>query len=366
MHLPRLVTGAGAVLLIAGLAAPAANASDDDSPPLYVYHNGQRVPTMIIPPKVDAPPRRVELIQFGPAPAQPPPDQQQEDPDAMQPPFPEAEQGWAHLGEVEDDPLYQYYLERVERDRPYFGPLQDDGLGFRSAISLYAGYPVSMLHGYSPGWSYYDTNGGFVRSGDRLTYPAQVLQDMWDVERQERARRFNVEDMNRRAAKVLASHERALSLGLAQLRGGEYSRAVITLKMAAELNQGDPAARIHLGQALLARGQYDEAADAVRRALELQPKLAYAPLDLPSYYGTPEAFDAHVDALLAWLRANRARAEVYFLLGYLEFQREDHAEAYRAFRMARRGLQRDSLTESFLKITRPQRMNTARDTDMRR
>jgi tetratricopeptide (TPR) repeat protein len=185
----------------------------------------------------------------------------------------------------------------------------------------------------------------------------QATEDAYRARRyitqREQGRHFNARDMAQREARVLANHERTVAAGLEQLRAGEYRQALIALTMAAELNHGDPACRIHLAQARMALGHYDEAGASLRRALQLQPKLRFMSLGLPSYYFEEAEFDRHVDQLAAWLKANRATAETYFLLGYMEFQRGNFDTAHAAFRVAQRGLRDDALTASYLELTKP-------------
>lgn len=173
------------------------------------------------------------------------------------------------------------------------------------------------------------------------------------IERDYQYHRFNVNDMNRRKARVLSQQEKALRLGLGRLRDGEYARAVVALSLAAELDHGDPACRIHLAQARLALGHYDEAGKVLRRALQLQPKLVYADLHLERYYPTEATLDALADRLSEQVRQGGATAEVLFLHGYLEFQRGRFDVAHAAFRRVSELLPKDSLTSTYLDITRP-------------
>ncbi len=177
------------------------------------------------------------------------------------------------------------------------------------------------------------------------------------VERDYQYHRFNVNDMNRRKARVLSQQEKALRLGLERLRDGEYARAVIALSLAAELDQGDPACRIHLAQARLALGHYDEAGKVLRRALQLQPKLVYADLHLERYYPTEATLDALAERLSRQVRQGGATAETLFLHGYLEFQRGRFDTAHAAFRRVSELLPKDLLTRTYLGITRPAENN---------
>jgi len=137
------------------------------------------------------------------------------------------------------------------------------------------------------------------------------------------------------------------------LGDGEIERAIVALTLAAKLNQADPACRIHLAQARLAQGHYLEAALALRRGLQLQPKLVYADLHLAQCYRDENALNEYTDKLVAWVRENEARPEVYFLLGFLEFQRGDFDAAHAAFERVSKAMPNDDLTGEYLGITKP-------------
>jgi len=310
---------AAALGWLAVTMVPGGSALDDDSEPLFVIHNGRRVPTVIIPPARSRP-------------AVPPGGALEVVPPALALEAPVADPDEPDVAELPSDEVDHSRTDRPRR---------------RYAIGYYAGYPVSVpLAGrYGGYYPYLPPDYG------------RVLEDVYRAQRRitelERQRRFNVRDMRQRKARVLASHEKALSLGLEHLKRGDYAQAVVALQMAADLNHGDPACRIHLAQARLAQGHYEEAGQVLRRALQLQPKLAYVSLDLPSYCRSPDEFDRQVDGLAQWVKDHRAGPETHFLLGYMEFQRERLDRAYAAFQAAARGLPKDSLTATYLTITKP-------------
>ena len=159
--------------------------------------------------------------------------------------------------------------------------------------------------------------------------------------------------MEVRKAHLLTKHEQAVMAGVRLLKQGDYKRAVVALTLAAKLNHGDPACRIHLAQARLARRQYREAGLAVRRGLQLQPKLVYADLHLDRYYEEEGELDRYAAALDTWIRESGAPPEVHFLLGYLEFQRGRFDAAHVAFKRVSNSLPDDRLTRSLLDITKP-------------
>ena len=166
----------------------------------------------------------------------------------------------------------------------------------------------------------------------------------WDRHRRE---------MEVRKAHLLTKHEQAMMAGVRLLKQGDYKRAVVALTLAAKLNHGDPACRIHLAQARLARGHYREAGLALRRALQLQPQLVYTDLHLDTYFQNENQLDQCTDGLDEWVRENDAPSEVHFLLGYLRFQRGDFETAHAAFERVRKVLPDDDLTRNYLEITKP-------------
>lgn len=211
--------------------------------------------------------------------------------------------------------------------------------GYPRGYPLY--WPHARYYGYDP-----------YRIHDSLI---DVYRARRYIEQKERERRRNRRDMARREQRLLDRHEQALAAGLEQLKAGDAARATVAFTLAAKLNQGDPACRIHLAQARLAQGHYREATLALRRALELQPKLIYTDLHLQKYYQAEDALDTYTDTLSQWLRENRARPEVCFLLGFFEFQRGDFAAAHAAFDRARAATPDDDLTREYLEVTKPAR-----------
>ncbi|MBU0641529.1 MAG: tetratricopeptide repeat protein [Planctomycetes bacterium] len=323
MRCTTLGSRLGVIIAVAGLLT-VAHASDDDQRPLYVIKDGKRVPTIVIPPPPGDAPRVEHAVQQRAT-------AQQLPASAAQQPVPERDDAST------TDESQRPYLNRA----PYSVSGQR-----RYAPGHYAGYPITFVHRYE----FHHWYGPGASPWEREE--AHFARRAYD--REEARRRFNLDDMNRRRERLLSTQERALRLGVSQMRAGDYVRALITLTMAAELDNGDPSCRIHLAQARLARGHYEEAGKVLRRALQLQPKLVYVPLHLQACYPDATTFDAHVDALAAHLQQNRASVDAYFLLGFLEFQRGNYDESYAAFRRVARVWPEDDLTQAYLKVTKPQ------------
>ncbi len=148
--------------------------------------------------------------------------------------------------------------------------------------------------------------------------------------------------------------EQAVFDGLAAMRAGDYRQALLDFTLASDLNQGDPVSRLHLALVQLALGHDAEAARALRRALDLQPKLVPMRLGLEQYYAHPEDMERHTERLEDRIDSRPAvPADWYVLLGFLNFQLGHDNEAYRAFRQAARGLPRDDRVRTYLTLTKP-------------
>ncbi len=187
--------------------------------------------------------------------------------------------------------------------------------------------------------------------------PNRALLDAYRAGRREarriEAQRYNQDDMQRRAQRALTRHEQALSEGLEWLREGDALRAARQFELAAQLNQGDPACRIHLAQARLALGHFDESATALRRAFELQPRLIYLDLHWENDFESPEALDRCTEQLVEHMRRNPTSADVHLLRGYLEVQRGRLAAAQAAFSRVAQVMPEDDVTRAFLSISKP-------------
>ncbi|MFO0839496.1 MAG: tetratricopeptide repeat protein [Phycisphaerae bacterium] len=198
-------------------------------------------------------------------------------------------------------------------------------------------------------YSGYDS-GGFFDSYHRQLDRAYVEGRL--DERDDERITYNQNDMAARAQRVLSAHDRAQHAGLERLRRGDYAQAVVALTLASELDQGDPACRIHLAQARLAMGHYAEAGAALRRALQLQPALAYMNLNWASEYPAGElaTFSTAIGPAAAKASAD---TETRFLFAYLRFHEGKLTEAYPVFSRLAGELPNDPTIQAYLKISKP-------------
>jgi tetratricopeptide (TPR) repeat protein len=317
----RFVRFLAAAAILGGTSLSSALAVADDDPG-YVIIDGKRVATRIVPPRETQPDPAARQAQNEQTPSAPEPKS-----------APQRSPGLSRKYYA-DSPRWRVREYSVGGAATYRRP-------------GYADDPhVILPHGYYGG-------------ADPWGIQSAVDQAYWagrDDERYYTARLDSEVDTAQRTERLLAGHDRALDTAIEQLRAGDYSHAVAALTMAAKLDHGDPACRIHLAQARLALGHYDEAAKVLRRALQLQPKLAYVDLRLDKYYPPGTTMGSLGDVLATWAAANEHSAEVSFLQGYIEYQRGRLDAAYTAFEQASEGLPGDDLTRDYLSLTKPARV----------
>lgn len=85
-----------------------------------------------------------------------------------------------------------------------------------------------------------------------------------------------------------------LTLGDRSFRDGRYSDAVHFYAKAVEYAPAEGVLRLILSDALFATGDYHYAAQELRRALELDPRLLDSIVDKHGFYGDPGAFDVQL------------------------------------------------------------------------
>ncbi|MBP7933663.1 MAG: tetratricopeptide repeat protein [Phycisphaerae bacterium] len=131
-----------------------------------------------------------------------------------------------------------------------------------------------------------------------------------------------------RAESVAAHASLNVSSGLQFFRKGDFRRAADAYQLAAELDQGDPAARLCAGHALFALGRYREAGRFIRRAFELQPRIAYLAYDIRGDYSDGADFDDHLQALRKALEVSPRDPDRLFMLGYVLYYSNQRAQSY--------------------------------------
>jgi hypothetical protein len=194
-----------------------------------------------------------------------------------------------------------------------------------------------------PGWRYYDDgryDGYYGGEGFDEGY--------WEGRRD--GRRYA--EWERRNELGRRSYTDAMSDGLLAFRNGDYSAAALNFIRAAKVNQGDPASRIHAAHAMVALGRYAEALPALRRAFQLQPKLAYLGLDIRRDYGPRADFDTHLNAVANAAREAAEDPALWLLLGYYQFYSGHAGDALVSLTKSDELAPGDFMTEALLDAAR--------------
>lgn len=178
------------------------------------------------------------------------------------------------------------------------------------------------------GYGIYDDDGSSYRAFGPYGYDYQD----GDIYRFGFMRGYNKGKFDRssseRAESVAAHASLNVAGGLQFFRKGDYRKAADAYQLAAELDQGDPAARLCAGHALFALGRYREASRFIRRAFELQPRVAYLAYDIRGDYGDRTDFDDHLRALRRALDLAPRDPDRLLVLGYVLYYSDQRAQSY--------------------------------------
>lgn len=200
-------------------------------------------------------------IALGDPPAEPPSDRPKDAPPTAQPP---------PRIDYDSEPPYTRYERQWNRRfaAPYRQAFREEYYPFGRPY-----YSRRYSHGYGPAYPYRDYGQGVFDEG--------YVGGFHD------GRRF--QQWQTKAELGLNSYLQAMRSGVELFKVGDYGPAVRQFILACKLNQGDVASRLHAVHAMVAVGQYAAAAPTLRRALQLQPKLVYLPLDIRKEYGAATA-----------------------------------------------------------------------------
>jgi tetratricopeptide (TPR) repeat protein len=148
------------------------------------------------------------------------------------------------------------------------------------------------------------------------------------------------------------AYQDAMADGNAAFSAGDYSLAARQFLLAATLNQGDPAARLCAAHTHIALGDYKPAVPLILRALELQPKIIYLPLDIRGAYGDRGTFDRHLRALEDAADDDAENVELAFLVGYCRFFSSDMPGAVEPLDRAARAMPRERAVVRMAELAR--------------
>jgi hypothetical protein len=135
---------------------------------------------------------------------------------------------------------------------------------------------------------------------------------------------------------ALQRHQIYLERALTLFKQGQYHEAASTFKLAADSNQSDPAARIYAAHALFAIGRYRDAAEYLRLAFKLQPKIAKLYYDMRDDYGDPIEFDKQLAALDKAIQLAPRDIHRLTVKGYILYYTHQRHQAYEVLAKAKK------------------------------
>ena len=233
-----------------------------------------------------------------------------------------------HVGDYGLDPYYHHPRRRYWR-YPYLPLIHIP------AEHLYGPQALKRFLGLSP------------------TYPAPaspraILVAGGDENREEPARRAT----NERAFDL---GRRFLGFGDAHFADGKYTEAYSRYKKAADAAPALADAYFRQGFALIALGNYPQAAKALKRGLEIAPDWPRSGFHVQELYGNnPAARTAHLGALSQAVVDQPHDADLPFVLGVLVHScGESDRAAFLFQRAARLGMGSDAQLRAFLDLGRP-------------
>jgi len=220
-------------------------------------------------------------------------------------------------------PYPQYYYGQGRRRLPRHTQRWTD-------YRYFGGQPGRYGYGYNdvgPGYAGDFYRFGFMQGFDRGRFEKLA------TERQET---------------VLLHFSAHLDRALKLLEKGNYHQATDTFKLAAETNQGDPASRLYAAHGLFAIGRYSEAVTYLRRAFQLQPKIAYLNYDIRDDYSKRSDFDKHLADLEKAVDLAPGNIDRLILLGYVRYYTNQRDRAYQPLAQANKINPKDELTKRLL------------------
>ncbi len=181
--------------------------------------------------------------------------------------------------------------------------------------------------------------------------PGAYAPPSWDAYHSgRRTGEYQAELWLARDRNLLRTAREQIEKGSALFRAGRYAEAADAFRLAARSDHGDAAARLFVGHAYFALGRYADAIGFIRRAFDLQPKIAMLDYGIHALYGNAADFDKHVAALKAAAEARPNDRELWLLLGYVHRYSGNRDAGVAALTRAYEIEPRDRLTRALLDV----------------
>lgn len=183
-----------------------------------------------------------------------------------------------------------------------------------------------------------------------VPYGDPIEHDVGQAYRQGVSDGQNYERFEIQAERGLGAYLDAMADGHDAFFQGHYGAAARFFLLAAELNQGDPSARLCAVHCETALQHFEPAARLLHRALELQPKIVYLPLDVRGSYGVPGDFERNITALGTAVQRDADNAGLRLLQGYYHYFSSRPSEAAQALAAAADLAPDDRVIQRFARV----------------
>lgn len=280
-----------------------------------------------------------------PKPVQPPPATPAPSPPPQPPRQPEQHRGHSHWAGL--DPYWDWYYAPGYSYAPYvYGPY---GGPFFYSPTIPLGPWLGGVTGSYLGPSYL---------GPAAPTPLPAAPRI-DLRRDREADESNEKPPRGSSGSSVAVAKKFLEYGDARFRAKQYAFAYGRYKRAAETAPGLADGFFREGFARIATGQYDLAAKAFQRGLEIDPKWVHSGFSLDRLYGEnqPEK-TAHLERLAAAANREPQRGELLFLVGlFLYFD----GQPERAAPFFERAIQRGAIDSASVREFLPSKPDPGAD-----
>ncbi len=284
--------------------------------------------------------------------------------------------GWSGpaVAQTVTGPEHAVYVDELDRppDAPGAALTRYRHRGFGYGYPHARGYGSAYGYGYPYGWPYLPDRyyGAPYAIPHRLrqwgpygypfSVPGQGFRGRWIDDDYRQWRYWHLSKKGKqRTKRLLEARDLMMSRGVLAFASGQYEQARSAFVLAADMDKGDPASRIHVAHSCFALGRYGEAVRHLRRAFQLEPRIRELPYDIRTDYGRQEDFDEHLAALRAAVAAFPKEVDPLILLGYVHLYTGQRTEAYQALSRASerlvKGAPRDELIAALIENCKPPR-----------
>jgi hypothetical protein len=181
--------------------------------------------------------------------------------------------------------------------------------------------------------------------------PAFPLPPSWDAYGSGyRSGQYEAELWLARDRNLLRTAKAYVTKGQELFRAGKYEEAAAAFRLAATSDNGDASSRLLAAHAYFALGRYGSAMAYLRRAFELQPKIALLDFSIQAEYGNLDELDKQLETLKKHCETTPNDSEAWLLLGYVYRHSGEREASTSALARAYKLMPNDRLVKRLLDV----------------